>query len=189
MARLKRASIIGLFGGSGTGKTHKCIELVKRDRRLIVWDSQEEFAERANCVRVENDLKAIIPMMRKKQWRIAFIPSFDAINVQFGYFCKIVRAIGNCRCVVEELNEVTSASFAPPEWKWLTSRGRHRGLKIIGMAQRPASVDKDFIGNATEIYSGRLNYEGDCTALASKFGRKGAAELSNLPDWTLKHWP
>lgn len=188
MARLEKASIIGIFGGSSTGKSHQCKKLVAKDARLIVWDSMDEYARDARCERIEGDLKALVALLkRRKRWRVAFVPDFAHMARQFDLFCRIVRAVGNCRAVVEELNEVTTPSRAPADWKWLCSRGRHRGVKVIGLSQRPASVDKDFIGNATEIYAGRLVYDRDWKALASKFG-KDAAKIPNLPDWTLMHW-
>jgi len=187
MARLKRASIIGIFGGSGSGKSHQCKQITRKDRRLVVWDSMDEYTAGASCRRIEGDLYALLKAMREKSWRIAYVPEYHDMSKQFDFFCRIVRAVGNCRCVVEEMNEVTQASAAPPAWKWLCSRGRHRGVKIIGLSQRPASVDKDFIGNATEIYAGRLTYDRDWKALTSKFGRE-SEKLATLPDWTLLHW-
>jgi len=112
---------------------------------------------------------------------------FHGIAAQFGIFCRIIRAIGNCKIVVEELNEVTTPNRAPPDWKWLCSRGRHRGVTIIGLSQRPASVDKDFIGNSTEIYAGCLTYDQDWKSLSSKFGRD-AAKLATMLPYSLLHW-
>jgi hypothetical protein len=49
-------------------------------------------------------------------------------------------------------------------------RGRKRGLKIIGTSQRPASIDKDFLSNATLIRCGALGYPNDRVAVAAVMG-------------------
>jgi len=188
MARLKTASIIGIFGGTGSGKSYKCKELIRNEKKLIVWDSMDEYGKDAKCRRFEGDLSEVIAHIRKqKQFRIAYVPAFSGIVRQFGHFCRIVRAVGNLQVVCEELNEITKPNNAPPDWKWLCSRGRHRGVKIIGLSQRPASVDKDFIGNTTEVYAGRLTYDRDWKSLASKFGKR-AADIATLKNYDLMHW-
>ncbi len=92
------------------------------------------------------------------------------------------------RVVAEELNKVTTPSRAPAPWRELTSRGRHRGIHIIGVSQRPASVDKDFFGMVTEIYAGRLTYDRDRRALAPVIGDAKAASLATMADRKQIHW-
>jgi len=188
MPALERADIVGGFGASGSGKSHLVKRLIKSDRRLIVWDPMDEYAAGARCDRIDGDLRELIDVVRaRNRWRIAFVPDFAALGVQFSLWCRIVRAVGNLRAVVEELNEVTRPAHAPADWRWLCSRGRHRGVRIIGVSQRPASVDKDFIGNATELFAFRLPYDPDWKALAVKFGRD-APKLASLPPRKYLHW-
>ena len=49
--------------------------------------------------------------------------------------------------------------------------GRHKGLKVIGASQRPASIDKDFLGNCMAIHIGRLAYAEDVRAVAKGIGQ------------------
>jgi len=185
MARLEQADIIAIFGGSGSGKSFRFRNLTKHDKRLVVWDSMSEYDELAA---INGDIRLLLGVLsRKKKFRIAFRPDFENFDEQFRQFCKLVYAVGNMTVGIEELNEVTKPSYAPPHWRSLTSRGRHRGLHIRGMSQRPASVDKDFIGNATEIYAGRLPYAPDWKSLHGKFG-SDASELEKFPLQKQKHW-
>lgn len=188
MARLERASVIGIFGGTSSGKSYKCKQIIKSDKRIIIWDSMDEYSQDARCKRMDGDMHGVIHVLKNKTFRIAYVPDYEGMANQFDIFCRIVRAVGNCRVVVEELNEVTKPAHSPPAWKWLCSRGRHRGVKIIGLSQRPASVDKDFIGNTTELWAGILTYNLDWRSLKSKFGNKDAAKIATLPVHTLMHW-
>ncbi len=66
--------------------------------------------------------------------------------------------------------------------------GRHRGLRVIGASQRPASIDKDFLGNCTTIHTGRLAYHEDVRAVAKAMGgdEAGIAALKPL-EWIEKN--
>jgi hypothetical protein len=68
--------------------------------------------------------------------------------------------------LVEELSDVTTASFAPQPWARLVRQGRHRGLRLIGCTQRPARVDKDFLGNATYVRVFQLSWPDDYQVMA-----------------------
>jgi len=74
--------------------------------------------------------------------------------------------------LVEELSQVTMASWSPPAWRKLSTAGRHKGMKLIGTAQRPASIDKDFLGNCTEIRCYRVNYDNDAKVMADSLNLK-----------------
>lgn len=185
MAKLSHADIIGVFGGTGTGtgKSYKVKQLIKNDTRLVIWDSLADYHGAA-----VSDWPRMIKILKMKKFRVAFRPSFKRMEADFDRFCRIAWAVGNMRVVAEELNKVTKPSHAPPSWREITSRGRHRGLRIIGVSQRPASVDKDFFSMATEIYAGRLTYTPDRKSLAPMLGDAKAAQLATMPDRKLVHW-
>lgn len=79
-------------------------------------------------------------------------------------------AAGNLSLVIEELRFVTTPSRAPLGWAQVCLTGRHRGLKVFGISQRPASIDKDFLGNCTAIRTGRLAYPEDVKAVCKVMG-------------------
>jgi hypothetical protein len=88
-------------------------------------------------------------------------------------FCRVALATGNLLFVVEELRFVTTPSRAPMGWAQVCLTGRHKGLKVIAASQRPASIDKDFLGNCTSIHVGRLVYPEDVRAVS---------RASNIPE-------
>jgi len=183
MAKLKHADIIGIFGGTGSGKSHRTKQLIKSDKRLLIWDVLEEYQGAA-----VSDWPRLVSLIRLKKFRIAFRPGFKQLDAEFDRFCRLAWAVGNLRVVCEELNKVTKPGRAPASWQNLTSRGRHRGIHIIGVSQRPAGVDKDFFGMCTQIYAGRLTYDRDRKALAPVIGDEKAAQLANMADHKQIHW-
>jgi hypothetical protein len=103
---------------------------------------------------------------------IVYVPSGDdkAVKRQFDFFCRIVWELVGATVLVEELSRVTMPSWSPPAWRNLSTAGRHQGLTIIGVSQRPAQIDKDFLGNCTEVRCYRVNYDNDAKVMADTLG-------------------
>lgn len=172
MSAANDASIVAVMGSSGSGKSLYIKQFLQRKKpvRLIVWDAQAEysgFGKVVNTVQAAFDL--MVAAGRGGSFNIVFVPGNGAkiAQLQFDAICQIVYAAGYMTFVVEELAFVTSPSYAPPGWAAVTLKGRHRGLRVIGASQRPASIDKHFFGNATTIRTGRLNFESDLATLSN----------------------
>lgn len=158
------ADIRAVLGASGTGKSHYVKASIAKDRRLLVWDIEDEYPHLPALPLSE------LPQAfaGRKPIKARFICASDAGTRarQFDLFCKIAFACGNLRLVVEELRFVTTASRAPDGWAAITLRGRKRGIRTIGTSQRPAQIDKDFLGNCNLIRCGALEYPEDRKAVA-----------------------
>jgi len=114
----------------------------------------DEYAEHARAVR---SLAEMLNATRSSEraFRLRYVPrgTDRELAARFGAFCALAYSSGDLVMVVEELQRVTTPSWAPAEWSDCTLRGRHRRLSIVGMSQRPASVDKNFFSMATFIRS------------------------------------
>lgn len=182
--RLERADIRLFFAASGCGKSYRMARALKGQRRVLIWDVMAEYDGQPISVRA-----ALVQAVKGKRWKIAYRPDFRrGIKDEFDFFCRVAYARGDCAVVVEELNQVTTPGYSPPSWRNLTSRGRHRGLHIFAASQRPGSVDKDAIGNATEIHAGRLPYARDRAALEAQLGRESARKLADIPERQFIEW-
>lgn len=181
------ASIVAVFGASGSGKSAWIKRQMAKSRRTVIWDAMAEYG--AHGVVVKELARMAETMVKEKQFSIVFQPVTDTAKraQQFDLFCRLALAAGNLLLVVEELRFVTTPSRAPVGWAQCCLTGRHKGLKIIGASQRPASIDKDFLGNATIIHCGRLVYPEDARAII-KAGGIPEAELASLKplDWVEK---
>lgn len=131
------------------------------------------------------DLSTAILAMKTPAFAVRFIPAGDDDKraAQFDLWCRAVMAAGRCTALVEELAFVTRPSLAPPGWRSMCLLGRHdrHRVTIVATSQRPAQVDKDFLGNCDTIHAGRLASEPDARRVAQFLG-VGHLELMQLPD-------
>lgn len=166
------ADIIAVIGASGTGKSSYIKgELLKRYDRLVVWSPLEEtdnYAGFCGGQVITGKITELVAAVKAGARAIVYVPtgSDKAVKNQFDFFCRIVWTMPGATVLVEELSRVTMASWAPPAWKNLSTAGRHQGLRLIGTSQRPAQIDKDFLGNCTEVRCYRVNYDNDAKVMA-----------------------
>lgn len=177
-----KADITAVFGATGSGKSLYVRSRIRTARRLLIFDSMGEY--RDEQVRVVTTARALLDAIRTggREFRLAFVPaSADKLRAeQFAFVCDLAYSVKSLMLVVEELRFLTRPSWAPMEWARITSQGRHAHLTVIGTSQRPASVDKDFVGNCTRVRSGRLAYDDDARAVA-KVLRVPESDLLALP--------
>jgi hypothetical protein len=172
MDNSNRPSIRAYIGATGSGKGVSVREYLtkNRPRRLLVWDPLGEYgdfvtATTGDLAEVARRLDAAGP---RGAFAVAFWPGADPTKYGdlFELWCRIAFAAGNCVALVEELADVTTPSRAPLGWRRLTTQGRHRGLQVIACSQRPAQVDKQFLGGCTYIRCFTLRYPMDRQAMS-----------------------
>lgn len=153
---LKRADIRAFVGATGSGKGVGIREHLKASRpaRLIVFDPMHEYSDIGKPVKT---VAQVIAAMKKPTFRIVWQPDDETdyegkpFKEQFALFCRAAFIVGDLCMLVEELELVTRATWAPAAWRNCTKRGRHQGLVILAATQRPADADKAFWSSCTYI--------------------------------------
>lgn len=163
----KQANIIVVCGGSGSGKSAWVKRQIKRARRLLVWDVNDEY----EGVRVTSrrELLSAVRGNKTKSFNIRYVPPV-VTSEEFSFWCEVAFVAGNLIAVAEETADVTSPSKAPPGWGKVVRRGRHQRLTVYGITQRPAESDKTIIGNATLIHCCMLKRAEDRKYMAREMG-------------------
>ncbi len=163
-----RPDIRAYIGATGSGKGVSVRAHLKAERptRMLVWDPLGEYGDFVTAT--VGDLAKLGQAAQRATFRVAYWPGNDPKEYaeRFAMFCRIAFAAGDLLMLVEELADVTSPSFAPQPWRRCTTQGRHRGLRIVAASQRPAQVDKQFLGGCTYIRCFTLRYPADRTAMA-----------------------
>lgn len=180
MDNSNRPDIRAYIGATGSGKGVSIREHLQAEKpsRLLVWDPLGEYGQFAAR---ETQLASVALAMKAPAFRVSYWPGNDPRQYagRFAVFCRAAFAAGNLTMLVEELADVTSASHAPLEWRRCTTQGRHRGLRIVAASQRPAQVDKQFLGGCTYIRCFTLRYPADRAAMAGAMDVP-ASEISSL---------
>ncbi len=186
------ARIYGIVGKSGSGKG-LCVkqEIIKPWRGpILVWSPLEDSDDYAGVITTATSAGAlctsiaqVVSAIQAGKKRVVMKPGEGiprgpdgrlpkgvtedkAFKEQFDRFCRIAWELPGWMIVVEELSQVTSASWAPRAWKKISTAGRHRGLTVVGVCQRPAQVDKDFFGNCTVLRCYKVGYLTDAKSMA-----------------------
>ncbi|KVC68550.1 hypothetical protein WT10_32725 [Burkholderia stagnalis] len=181
-----KAHIEAVLGVTGTGKSSYVKGLLERakPKRLIVFDPEGEWGAFGTVVhRVSDVLEGFKAAHPASPCRAVFVPSPDPATAvkQFDAICRIAFAAERLTFIVDELKMVTTPSRSPVGWGMLTGRGRKRGIVIYGLSQRPASIDKDFLGNCNFVRTGRLTYDTDIVTVAKTL-RVPPDDVASLPD-------
>lgn len=156
------------IGASGSGKGVSIVRRLEelKPRRLLVWDPRGEYAKQARAVSLSEAVR-LVGGSKGGPFRLRVVHDGKTDPAEaFGLVCKLAFAAGDLVFLAEELSDVTKPSWAPPAWRQCMTQGRHRHLHVIGAAQRPALVDKSFLGNCTYIRCFTLRYGPDRTAMA-----------------------
>lgn len=168
MAVTNKPHIEAYVGTTGSGKGVSIKEKLDElgHLPLLIWDPRDEYQDYAP-VNMDGFTRAAQQIRAGKCPKVRFVHDGKSpIAEAFATVCAVVFWAGNCVFLAEELSDVTTASLAPPEWKRIITQGRHQGLVVIGAAQRPALIDKTFLGNTTYIRCFSLRYDDDRKAMA-----------------------
>lgn len=161
-------------GASRSGKTSWIAKRVQRARRLFVWDTVGEWAEKFHCEPVWSfDVLADAVKPRARPRRIAWQPMGGILDVQFEGFCQLtyiaMRAHpGEVTLIIEELADVTHPGKAPPAWGVIVRRGLRYGPQLYGVTQRPTESDKTIMGNASIFHCHSMARADDARYMAKE---------------------
>lgn len=157
---IKNAERIAVFGRSGSGKSTFVKNLIKNDQRLIIFDTQEEYNLK-KCYSLPEVLKAV--KQKPLNFKLSYVPQgVDSYPKHLHALSKLIFAINApykqglssslLTFVVEELNQsypVHNLKANLTGFRDVCSRGRHFGIRLIGVSQRYAEVNKNFTENCT----------------------------------------
>lgn len=173
ISRNQQANIVAVLGASGSGKTSYVMQRLKREKpkRLIIWDTKGEFSREGYATPVYT-LAEVVKALTQKYFKVAYIPRGDAATMkkEFSLLCRAAFSAKALTLVAEELSDVTEPSKAPEGWRKCTSQGRSEGIKVYGLSQQPASIDKHFFGNCSLVRVGRLNFDAHIKSMANCLG-------------------
>lgn len=163
------AKIEAYIGQSGSGKgvsiRRRLADLAPA--RLLIYDPRSEYADLAPAMKLPDLAKGFLSSAGKP-FKARYVPTGRIpLRDEFDILCRVAFEAGDLVLLADELAEVTTPSWAPAAWRVCCSQGRHKALHIIGAAQRPAQIDKTFLGNTTLVRVGSLGFDDDVRVMAA----------------------
>ena len=185
------AGRIGIYGGSGSGKTTRARAMIARRSRVVVLDPLDEYGG-AGFRRVTT-MRAVLQALKAgwaRGFRITYVPpaghEAKALHL-LSVLLRRAQAPASERRIVTLVAEELNLSFpiqqlpaALSGFADLCSRGRHYGVELIGVSQRIAEVHTRFRGNTGIAYYFRQDDHRDITTATQRLGPRWRAALMAL---------
>lgn len=160
----RKADINYIVGSSGAGKSFYIKQAVADEKRLLVFDPDDEYGDIPGIITTTNgkQLTELIKAHATKPLKVRLVRNgVDAFEL-----CNALAfAWTNCTYVAEEIADVTRVGKAPPAWGQTLRRGRKRGIRIFITTQRPAEADKTAFTQASMVRTGLLGNIADQDAM------------------------
>lgn len=175
----------------GSGKTTRARHLVAGAGRLVVFDPLAEWAGFPGFT-TASTLRELVTVLKRswRRFRVAYVPAPGQLAAQLHGVASVLWQAQEPypRCprlvlVVDELDQTYPAHRLPAQldgMPTLVLRGRHRGVEVVGISQRPALVSMNFRGNLAVQYVFALAAQQDRQAVLALIGREHARQLAAL---------
>lgn len=183
---------VGIYGGSGFGKSVRIKAIIRKARRCIVFDPEEEYE--AEGFKQFTDLKKLCRYVTEnfKAFRVCYVPrggthqealhllSEFIFSIQGGFKKGAHKAL--LHFVIEEMNTSypTNIKDKYSGFMDICSRGRKRGICVYGVAQRPSEVNTNFRGNLQHTFVFNLPDHVDTAVFGKTFGPSYINKIKSL---------
>lgn len=192
------AAMIGIFGRRGSGKTTLAKAKLKGADRVVIFDAMHEYTNEPGFT-VAASLTEALEAIRKgwaEGFKVAYqvpvyvdraraLSDLSAMLMQVQQPYKDGGESRQIWLVVEEMSLSVPTHGLPLDavaFLHLCTLGRHYGINVIGLSQRPAQVNADFRGNCLERYFFSLEEHTDLTTVIKMIGPDYKAQLQGLED-------
>ena len=193
------AKMSAIYGVRGQGKSTLAKQLVKDMDRVLVFDPQGEYAYLPGFKKVAwGDMAR---EMAKPKFRLSYKPARGSAPEALHKICDKILHIREpyaewmakgkpgdppslqMTLVVEEMSVSYPVEKLPADLWGMTEmveRGRHSGVEVIGLTQRPASISTKFRGNCEEFSVFRLDLVNDVDAVCTYVGKEYRQAIRQL---------
>lgn len=166
------------FGKRGSGKTTKVRELTDGTARALFYDTLgRDYSDGVVCESLD-ELKAFWLKVYRGRFRIVYRPA-DPVE-DFPEVCKLAWAATNMTLVVEETDLYFKQGTTCPEFRNLIQRGRHAGVDMICVTQRPKGFGRLLTSQTDAFFLFATREPDDLAYFRARCGDAIAERLPNL---------
>lgn len=179
--------VILVMGKRGSGKTYLVERLIRKERRLFIWDRMSEYRQGVVFTAEEKeDFQKFFAKVYRKQFRIIYRPLHPV--PEMAWISDLVYALGNLTFVVEEIDSICTSYVLDERFEAIVNRGRHRNIKLIGVTPAPFGIHRDLTRQAKEIYVFNTKEPRDIQYLKALLGQEVEGKLSALEQYQYVKW-
>ena len=161
---------IVITGSKGSGKSYLANTLLQNLHgvTVFVWDFNEQFSDSRSIV--IHQLDEMIEMFDEVKRGKYILQDFNKEENQFRKFCKYAFSKGNVVVMIDEVHAYVTKQKIIKEYNDLILSGRPRGISVISISTRPASLPNNVLTNGKHVFTFRLNIESDVKFLEGWLG-------------------
>jgi ABC-type dipeptide/oligopeptide/nickel transport system ATPase component len=186
---------ITIVGASGSGKSYLANEIMKSLHGVSVWVYDFNFQFHSSKAIVFNDLDKLLEVYDTAKRGHYILQPHDNSEETFKRFNAEAFKRGNLVLVEDEVHTWLSKQRVIKEFNQVILSGRPRGISVISISSRPASLPNNVLSNSKHVFAFKLNLESDIKFLEGFLGtdvwilmpkdkRHKLQEESELPDFT-----
>ena len=163
---------IAILGAKGSGKSYLANFLLQNLHGITVyvWDFNFQFHDSRSIL--FHNLDEMIEASEEAGTHTihCILQSHDNSEAEFRRFCKFAFNRGNCVLIIDEVHTYVTKQKIIKEYNDLILSGRPRGVSVISISSRPASLPNNVLSNASHVFAFKLNLESDCEFLEHFMG-------------------
>jgi hypothetical protein len=198
---IKDARCLTLYGCRGSGKSTRAKQLLKDHPRVVAFDPMAEYAEHGfKQVTTIEGVRDALKAGWSRNFKISYVPNGDMMS-RLHHLSELLwhvqKPYGDgldsrkVLLVIEEANMGFPNQKMPPQYfgaQRLVLQGRHRGIGIMAITQRPALVSADLRGNVDEVYVFQQSQQLDINAITGVIGKEHETAIRALKAHEFLHW-
>lgn len=182
---VKAPDIRVALGAGGSGKTHLVNHwLDKIGGRALIFNpnAEETYSRRSVPAFTKTELMALVTA--GDHFRVSWAGLEDD---DFEFINEVAWCARRVTLVWEEADIWIGPTRLPTFARRIINQGRHRDIRVIACARRPAQLARDVTANASRICAFRTQEPRDVQYLRDFIG-PAADQLPNLPTYTAVDW-
>ncbi|MFN3453518.1 MAG: AAA family ATPase [Pseudobdellovibrio sp.] len=177
----KATDCFSIFGTRGTGKSYLARKLNDLYPRSVVIDPARDWTDGEIVTSFTAFADKLKNKLNDKKFRIIFQFNPDEANKEelLNHVLRLCFHFKNLQVVIDEVQLFTSPHYLPEYFKNLLFMGRHQGISVMCITQRPAQLNKSILSQSLHVYCGQLHDKNDISAVSS-FLNTDSNKLFNL---------
>jgi hypothetical protein len=131
----EQAEITVIFGQRGSGKTSRARHLVRRERRVLYYDTVGHDFTEGVIFDSLTDMRGFWRQHYRGRFHLVYRPT-DPVG-EIAAVSDLALACEDMVLVVEEVDLLFASAKCCPEFRNVICRGRHYGLSLVAVTQAP----------------------------------------------------